>query len=274
MEGLRGFNEAIAYIEEHLMEDIDYEAVARRAGCTLYTFSTMFAYLAGFTLSDYVRRRRLTRAAAMLRAPGAKVLDVALACGYQSPTAFSRAFAVQHGVTPREAMRADAKLTSFPAVSFQMVIKGAEKMEYRIEEKSAMRVIGRRWDVSIEGGQNFKTIPEIWNGELAEGAWDKYDAFGGKVVGACAAMVGKHFDYWIGKISGDSVPEGMEVLDIPAAQWAVFPCTMENLQDVTRRIFSQWLPGSGYEVAPLPQIELYDCPVYEIWIPVVRAQEK
>ena len=268
MESLRGFNEAMAYIEAHLMEEIDMEAVARKAGCTAYTFSTMFAYLAGFTLSEYVRRRRLTRAATMLRAPGAKVLDVALECGYQSPTAFSRAFAAQHGVTPSEAMREGAKLTSFPAVSFQLTIKGAEKMEYSIVEKAAMRVIGRRWRVSTVGGENFKTIPEIWDNEMKDGAWDKYDAFSGAVVGACAGFGETEFDYWIGKISEDKVPQGMETLEIAAAQWAVFPCTMEKIQSVTQRIFSQWLPGSGYELMPLPDLELYLEDGCEIWIPV------
>lgn len=274
MENLKGFNDAIAYVEEHLLEEIDYEAAARRAGCTLYTFSTMFAYLSGFTLSDYVRRRRLTRAATLLRQPGAKVIDVALACGYQSPTAFTRAFAAQHGITPREARREDAVFTSFPAVSFQLILTGVEKMEYRIEHKDAFHVIGRRWNIATEGGQNFKIIPTIWEAEMADGAWAKYDAFGGKVVGACAAMAGTHFDYWIGKISTDEAPAGMETLEIPAAQWAVFPCTMETLQDVTRRIFSQWLPGSGYEIAPLPQIELYDGPRCEIWMPVLCAQRE
>lgn len=268
MESLQAFNEAIAYIEAHLMEEIDPEAVARRAGCTYYTFSTMFAYLAGFTLSDYVRRRRLTRAAAMLRAPGARVLDVALECGYQSPTAFARAFAVQHGISPREAMREGAKLTSFPAVSFQMTIKGAEKMEYRIEKKQAMRVIGRRWRVSTVGGENFRTIPQIWDGEMADGAWEKYEAFSGAVVGACAGFGEMEFDYWIGKISEDAMPEGMEALDIAAAQWAIFPCTMETLQQVTQRIFSQWLPGSGYELEPLPDLELYLEDGCEIWMPI------
>lgn len=272
MDSLQGFNQAMDYIEAHLLGGIEWEAVARRAGCTLYTFSTMFAYLSGISLNEYVRRRRLTQAAAMLRVPGTRVLDVALACGYESPTAFTRAFSAQHGITPREAMRGGAKLKSFSAVSFQLTIKGAENMEYQMEQKGAMRMVGKKWKVSMVDGENFRTIPQIWKAEMENGRVQQYDALTGEVIGACTETGSDEFHYWIGKLTNSPVPEGMEARDIPAAQWAVFPCTMETLQDVTRRIFSQWLPGSGYELAPLPQLEVYKAEHVEIWVAVTEKK--
>lgn len=269
--GLGAFNEAMEYIEQHLFGDLDMEKVARCGGCTPHTFLTIFAYVAGFSLSDYIRKRRLSQAAVLLRAKNARVLEVALRCGYESPTAFTRAFTALHGITPREAMRTGAKVISFPPVSFQLIIKGADKMEYRIEDKKAMQIIGKHWTVSMKDGENFKRIPMLWKEEMANGNWKTYERFGGDVVGACADVTGDALTYWIGKISDDKAPEDMQVLSIPAAQYAVFPCTMETIQTVTRQIYAQWLPSSGYELSKTPDIEWYGMDDnVEIWIPVVK----
>ena len=104
MEWLQKMNEALDYLEEHLEGDPDLEQAARRAGCSGYHFQRIFSYLAGMPLGEYLRRRKMTRAALDLQG-GAKVLDTALRYGYDSPTAFSRAFQKLHGVSPSAARR-------------------------------------------------------------------------------------------------------------------------------------------------------------------------
>ena len=95
MEWVDGLNQTIAYIENHLTGEIDYEALAKLACCSAYHYQRMFAYMAGMPLSEYIRRRRMSRAAVDLQA-GEKVIDVSLRYGYQSPTAFNRAFQSVH----------------------------------------------------------------------------------------------------------------------------------------------------------------------------------
>ena len=90
MEWVERLNGAVGYIEEHLMAEIDYEQVARVACCSTYHFQRMFAYMANVPLSEYIRRRRMSLAAADLQS-GEKIVDVALRYGYSSPTAFNRA---------------------------------------------------------------------------------------------------------------------------------------------------------------------------------------
>ena len=63
MDWLASLNSALHYIEENLADDIDLKEAARRAHCSEYHFSRMFSFLAGITLSEYIRRRRLTLAA-------------------------------------------------------------------------------------------------------------------------------------------------------------------------------------------------------------------
>ncbi|KIE45868.1 helix-turn-helix domain protein [Clostridium argentinense CDC 2741] len=97
MEWLEKLNEALGYIEANLEGEIEYEKAAKIACCTAYHFQRMFSYIAGTPLSEYIRNRRLTKAAFDLQS-GDKVIDVALRYGYESPTAFNRAFQKIHHV--------------------------------------------------------------------------------------------------------------------------------------------------------------------------------
>ena len=108
MEWLRKLSDAIAYIEQNLDAEISYEEAARIACCSPYYFQRMFSYVAGISLSDYIRRRRMSQAAFDLQRCDAKVLDVALKYGYTSPTAFNRAFQ-RFTVSLRQPQRISAK---------------------------------------------------------------------------------------------------------------------------------------------------------------------
>ena len=63
MDWLDRFNAAIDYIENNLDNKIEYSSVARAACCSEFHFSRMFSSLTGISLSEYIRRRRLTKAA-------------------------------------------------------------------------------------------------------------------------------------------------------------------------------------------------------------------
>ena len=128
MDWIERLNRAMGYIEEHLCDKFEIEEAARIACCSTYHFQRMFAYMAGVPLSEYVRRRRMTLAAVDLQSGGEKVVDVALKYGYESPTAFTRAFKSVHGIVPSEAKESGARLKAFPPVSFRISIKGDSEM--------------------------------------------------------------------------------------------------------------------------------------------------
>jgi len=73
---LEKMNEALRYIEENLADDIDMTEVARLAYCSEYHLKRMFSFLAGITLSEYIRRRRLTLAAFELTNSDVKIIDI------------------------------------------------------------------------------------------------------------------------------------------------------------------------------------------------------
>ena len=76
MEWLRKLSDAIAYIEQNLDAEISYEEAARIACCSPYYFQRMFSYVAGISLSDYIRRRRMSQAAFDLQRCDARVLAI------------------------------------------------------------------------------------------------------------------------------------------------------------------------------------------------------
>jgi len=100
MEWVERLNQSLNYIEEHLTSEIDYEQLGRIACCSAYHYQRMFTYMAGITLAEYIRRRKMSLAAVDLQSGNEKIVDVAEKYGYHSPTAFNRAFQSFHEIAP------------------------------------------------------------------------------------------------------------------------------------------------------------------------------
>jgi len=284
MEWLERLNQAVGYIEDHLEGDIDYDAAAHIACCSTFHFQRMFSYIAGIPLSEYIRRRRMTCAGLALQRGEDKVIDLALRYGYDSPTAFTRAFTGVHGMPPSEARRAGATLKAYPRISFRITIKGDTEMNYRIEQKEAFRIVGAKRHYCLDAEASMAQVPLFWREAAAKGTIQKLctlpAAEPGGIVGVCTNMIGKDFDYFIACATDAPVPDGMEACEIPACTWAIFECTgpmPDAIQNLQRRVIAEWLPASGYEYADAPDIEVYtegdmNAADYrsEVWLPIVK----
>lgn len=280
MDWLKSWNNTLDYLEKHLDGEINTAELGRLAGCSPYHFQRMFSYLAGIPLSEYIRRRRMTLAAADLRA-GEKVLDVALRYGYDSPTAFNRAFQSVHGTAPSLARQDGVKLKAFPCIRFKFVVKGAIEMEYQIIQKPAFRIVGFRTPIPTDQEESFQCVPRFWaetGHRLGELIPLMDQSFPG-VLGVCT-MDEENF-YYIAVASDVAPPDGGCAWTVPAATWAVFsgqgqaPAAIQELQ---KRVVSEWLPDSGYEWAAAPDIEVYltapdaETAKFQIWVPVTKRQ--
>ncbi|MBL3641789.1 AraC family transcriptional regulator [Bacillus sp. RHFB] len=289
MDSLKNMNGAIKFIEENLTNEIDFKEVARLAYCSEYHFKRMFSFLAGISLSEYIRRRRLTLAAFELKNSNIKVIDIAIKYGYSSPDSFARAFQHLHGITPSEARSNGHSLKAYPPMSFQLSIKGGSEMNYRIEEKEAFRIIGIK-----------KRVPIIFNGVNPEIAsmWKSLDEktinelknlSNVEPLGLLSASANfsegrleekGELDHYIGAATTRECPDNLTQLKVDASTWAVFEAVgpfPETLQNVWGRIYSEWFPSSNYEQREGPEIlwnENKDItsPTFksEIWIPVMK----
>ena len=280
MEWIERLNEAITYIEEHLTEEIDYERLGKIACCSSYHFQRMFTYMAGVPLSEYIRRRKMSLAAVDLQSTGIKIIDVAGKYGYNSPTAFNRAFQSVHGIAPSAVKNEGVSVKSFPPVSFKIIVKGVEEMNYRIETKAAFRIVGVSVPLEKDIEKNFAVIPRKWQETAINGTLQKLtglmDTQPMGVLGVSTCNDTEPWRYYIA-VASSQTDQDLEEYTVPAATWAIFPGTGTNqsIQELERRIVTEWLPTSGYEYGNAPDVEVYLNPdpqnaQYEVWIPVVR----
>ncbi|NPV93454.1 MAG: AraC family transcriptional regulator [Firmicutes bacterium] len=288
MDALKQMNVAMRYIEENLTEEIDFRQVARHAGCSEHHFRRMFSFLSGFTVSEYIRLRRLTRAALELQNYNIRIIDLAVKYGYDSPDSFTRAFQGFHGITPREARNLGASLKAVLPMTFQLTIKGGDPMDYRIEEKSAFQIVGikKRIKLIFEGVN--PQMDSMWQSLTMEDLEELKALCSTEPAGILCVSAGfeertvegTELDQYIGVATTKSAPERWSVLPVEASTWAVFTAVgyfPKSLQDTWARIYSEWFPTSGYESTGGPEMlwnESKDTsrPDYksEIWIPVVK----
>lgn len=143
MEWLDAMNSAVEYLEANINEKLDIEKVAKIALSSPFHFQRMYYMLTGVTIAEYVRRRRLTLAAQDIMA-GDKIIDISYRYGYETPEAFTKAFRKMHGISPSAAREPGANLKAYPKLSFHISIKGDKSMDYKIVEKEAFTVVGKK----------------------------------------------------------------------------------------------------------------------------------
>ncbi len=281
MEWVKAIEEAVEYIEKNITSDLTVSRIALEVNISPFYFQKGFSMLCGYTVGEYIRLRRLSLAGSDLLLSDSKVIDLAVKYGYDSPDSFTKAFTRFHGSTPTDIRRNGASLKTFAPLHIRLLLEGGTVMEYRIEKKNAFRVMGVSRLFSYESAKT--DIPKYW-GEILS-ADEKKSLMG--MYGICfdEEMTGNQFRYMIADDLQENIAAGerLERCEISAHTWAVFPCRgpmPSALQEVNRRIFSEWLPASRYEIAEGYNIEYYSNaddykggtqdPEYytEVWIPV------
>jgi len=288
MEWLQQLNQAIEYIEENLAGKISYDKAAKIACCSTHHFQRMFSYVAGVPLSEYIRRRRMTAAAFDLQNENAKVSEIAAKYGYQSPTAFNRAFQGIHGLPPSAVRMQKPFLITYPRLRFQISVTGEEEMKYRIEPKGPIRVVGVRTPLETDIEKNFQTVPDFWQKTKSSETFPKIlelmDQDPKGILGVTTYHGPDDFYHYIGVASDMPVPDNMELCEIPEQTWAIFQCAGPArlaCQNAYRRFYTEWLPVSDYVYSGGMDIEVYPAgdpcsPTYqfELWLSVTKKGVK
>lgn len=274
MEWITGIQRAIDYIEEHITEELDYEAIARESFSSSFHFQRVFSILCGYTLGEYIRSRRMTLAGIALAAGSERVIDVALRYGYDSPDSFARAFCKFHGIAPSQARSEGAKLKSFSRLSFRITLEGGTMMNYRIEKKPAMTLTGfkKRFEGTPldrkDQDHHFWTATRL-NQYILQGMArdcatayevianiddDGYDFYIASKLGDYALV---HFEEEL----GDDIASRFEHLHLQETTYLVcetekceYPT--EKIGDLYRKAVTEWLPSAGYELADLPEVDI------------------
>ncbi len=265
-----------------MTDEIDYEQLGRIACCSTYHYQRMFTYMAGLTLAEYIRRRKMSLAAVDLQSGDERIIDIAEKYGYRSPTAFNRAFQSFHGIAPSSVKDKGVSVKSFSPIVFRIAIKGATEMNYKIETKEAFRIIGVSAPLDKEIQNNFLVVPTMWQEASVNGTIQKLAGMMDRppmgLLGVSACNDEEQWKYFIA-VSSTKENDEFEEYTVPAATWAIFSGTGTNqsIQELEQRIITEWLPASGYEYANAPDIEVYlnadpENAQYEVWIPVAKKK--
>jgi len=287
LETIKLLNNTIEYIERNLDATLDIDELSKVAYSSRYHFQRVFHALTGFTVTEYIRNRRLTLAAEDLVGTDKKVIDIAFKYDYESPEAFTKAFKRLHGISPSALRKLSGKIKAFPKISFQISIKGECEMIYKIVEKDAFKVLGAELVTTTVNDSAYKEIPEFINKLFKNGAHDRMNELIGNPKGIL--LDGFHYGfkedgtrkYIMGaELPETAIPPEFTILNIPKLTWAVFEgqgAKPHNyiIHDIWRRIYSEWFPSSGFEQVEGPCIEKnfwnhekqdgYKC---EVWIPI------
>ena len=282
-------NALVDVVEQRTDDEIDVAVFAREHGTTEYHLRRMFSTLAGMPLSEYVRRRRMTLAAAELVAGAPSLLDVAVRHGYGSVEAFGRAFRSVHGIGPADARRDGGPLRTQPTLRFRLSVEGSTSMDVTVITQPEFVLAGHAATVPlIHTGVNPHIQEHIAAIPVEEHARLKAlsDAEPSGILAVTAdvdpdAPEGSSLTYLHGVAlrASTQVPDDLDRMTVEAGAWAVFasegpfPETLQNLWAATA---TEWFPSNPWRSRPGPSIVRYlafagthaSC---ELWLPVESA---
>lgn len=280
MNIIKSFNDTIDYLETVLDDEIDEKKVTQLSGYSYSMFSRLFSILTETTLSEYLRSRRLTEAAVILRNTDEKIIDVAFKFGYESSDSFGTAFKNFHGFTPSEVRNGKPfKLVS--RVQLALSVRGGRSMNITIQKKQAFTVAGVN-----EQSINSSLCPSVWNKLYKKYSHDELASLGSdQSMGVCHDVENSStIHYMAGYIVNDvdkATSMGLDVLEVEEAEYAV----VELVGSVPECIHNGWkyamevfFPEHGYIHSEKPDFEYYyegdmhskDYKM-ELWIPITKA---
>ncbi|MET7368019.1 AraC family transcriptional regulator [Streptomyces sp. NPDC005566] len=288
---ISALNQLVDLVEEHLVEELDVDGLAGALGTTEYHLRRMFSSLAGMPLSEYVRRRRMTVAAADVVRGEEDLLGIAVRHGYGSSEAFGRAFRAVHGVGPGDVRRDGGPLRTQPQLRFRLTVEGILPMDTRLTGRPAFRLVGHAARVPlIHRGVNphiqehITALPQEEHVRLkalsdSEPAGllqvsDDLDPDGRE---------GSELTYLHGVAVGRDtpVPDGLDTIDVPAGMWAVFRTSgphPDALQTAWAATATEWFPSNPWRLRPGPSVvavleraDDFSTATCELWLPVEPA---
>ena len=262
MNWLESIEKAIGYIESHLKDDFSVEDVASYVYMSSGYFQKAFSMLCGFTVSEYIRKRRLAEAGMDLLSSNEKIIDIALMYGYDSHSSFAKAFSRFHGVTPSAVRRGGCTLKAFAPIRLQFILGGGYIMDYRIEKQPEFEVL-----LKVEADRlTYWSETDLNENQL-------------RMISTKQKYGGLYRD-----MSSDSEQlDGFELCYFPAVTWAVFVGKGSSRADAKQKtldkIAKEWFPQTNYRLddtysvmisyqTPVNQDKDDDLGVY--WVPIAK----
>lgn len=281
MRMIKAFNETIRYIESELDGKIDEGRVAMLSCYSYAMFSRLFSILTNMTLSEYIRLRKLTKAAVEINETSAKIIDIAVKYGYESSDSFTNAFKSFHHATPTEVRSGEAYRVVSP-IQLTLSVKGGKHMDVKIQKKGEFAVAGVKLN-NIDSS----SCPAVWDRLYKKYDHDILSRLGnGQSYGVCFDVESENKINYMACYHVSDIAKaremGLEVKEIRAAEYAILSlkgAVPGCIHEGWRYAMEVFLPEQGYVHAGTPDFEVYfDGDMYspdykmELWIPLAKRE--
>jgi AraC family transcriptional regulator len=283
-------NRLVELIEVRLNDDLDVASLATELGTTEHHLRRMFSSLAGMPLSEYIRRRRMSVAAADILGDD-DLLSIAVRYGYGSTEAFGRAFRSVHGVSVSDFRRDGGPLRTQPQLRFRLTVEGNITMDTRITDRPGFRLVGHAARVPlIHEGVNPHIQAHIASLPVSEHARLKAlsDTEPAGLLQVSADVdpdytEGSELTYLHGVAVTGMTPgtDDLDTIEVPAGTWAVFRTEGDYpaaLQEAWAATATDWFPSNPWRLRPGPSIVAvldrsadFTTATCELWLPVERS---
>lgn len=290
MEWVATIQKAITYIEDHLLEELNYEDIAKELNTSSYEFHRTFSFLTGLTINTYIKNRRLSLAGIEVIESNAKITDLAFKYGYETPESFTKAFTRFHGYSPKYVRENPVKLCLFNPLVIKLYMEGGNFMNYKIVQtkKQKFLAIVRSFRNEIINDESNHEIPDFWTECGDNKTIDKLLSLrkeGQKdLYGLCTPSVegSTTFNYGIGiLLDDDTLPcESNEftVWNVEEGTYVVFDCIGDDgdcISETWAKFYKEFLPQTGYKASESTDYEIYfekgqDGVFCELWIPIKK----
>lgn len=261
-------NAFIEQLEQQLDTELDYQKLAKSVGINFATLRKVFPLLAGVSLADYVRRRRLTLAGKDLAQSNYRIIDIATKYGYASAAAFSRAFQKFHSLIPSMVRQDASQLSYYPRIHFSEPTS-PQDLTYAIIKTEPLRLCGLG---VISDHQHIQTDAPALFGKIDR----EYPDLPHPDFGVLDYELGRDIDekyhyYALWRRERISLQPEFVTYQVPSTRWLKFAIGSQaatEIQAASAKFYENFLPTCEYQLRPEPDLEYYHDGITELWVPI------
>lgn len=270
---------AVDFIEENLSKPISLTDVSKAAFSSLSYFHRVFYFMTGYTVKEYIRRRRLSQAAYQLHCTKLSIIDIALNAGYETPESFTRAFKKHYGISPRSFRQTNQEQMLFDKLDVLGIYAKQQKsavdftldLDYVLYKQVSVK--GFQTHTTMEGGQQAIDICNFANKIMTSNSLGKhFDLNTTPIFGVYTNMSDENeFDYTIACLANACVKPSSKLVShiIPTSQYAKFTLNrMDRIKEAWHYIYGCWFSQNDKYRTQGFDFEIYHADTVDIYIPM------